>query len=276
MEHHGTNHLQNVAAIIPARYASTRLPGKLLMPIAGRPLIAHTAERASAARNVSRVIVAADDQRIIDALRGYEVEVVMTSPQHLTGSDRIAEVAADMPHGTIIVNVQGDEPMISPKTIETAVDAYLGNEVDIVTTSERINSAKEALDPNVVKVVTDKSGRALYFSRSPIPYPRESVIRHGSLEKAIESEPELLSHFRKHTGLYVYSREFLLEFTKPQRGSLELIEMLEQLRVLECCKGSILVVPVKEESIGIDTAEDYDRVCRLMQQNQTSFATVND
>lgn len=275
MEQHGNNPRKNVIAIIPARYESTRLPGKLLLPLAGRPVIAHTVERASTAQNVSRVIVAADDTRIIEGLRESGAEAVMTASTHLSGSDRIAEVAQGLPKGTIIVNVQGDEPLISPETIETAAAAYIARDFDVVTTSEPIIRVEDVLDPNVVKVVTDESGRALYFSRSPIPFPREAVLRHGTLEKALRSEPELLLHFRKHTGLYVYSREFLLDFTRNKTGFLENCEMLEQLRVLGTGIGKILVVPATDCSIGVDTADDYERVSELMRLKKPADSLVS-
>lgn len=274
MEQHGNNPRQNAIAIIPARYASTRLPGKLLLPLAGRSIIAHTVDRARAARNISRVIVAADDDRIIEDVCEIGAEAVLTAAAHSSGSDRVAEVARSLPEGTIIVNVQGDEPLISPATIEVAVAAYFSCEFDVVTTSEPITRLEDVLDANVVKVVTDEFGRALYFSRSPIPFPREASLRHGSLENALRGEPELLSRFRKHTGLYVYSREFLLDFTGKKRGSLEDCEMLEQLRILGAGTGKILVVPAKECSIGVDTADDYERVSELLRLKKSAESLV--
>lgn len=267
MEHHGKNPQQEVIAIIPARYESARLPGKLLLNLAGRPLIAHTIERARAACNVSSVIVATDDKRIFDAVSDFGGEAVMTKASHASGSDRIAEVARDLPFGTVIVNVQGDEPIISPKTIEAAVDALIADpEAHISTTCEPIESKEELLDPNVVKVITGDGGYAVYFSRSPIPFPREAALRHGGDPgRAIDAEPELLSIFRKHTGLYVYRREYLLEFTKMPRTHLEKTEMLEQLRALE--NGArIRVVEAVARSIGVDTAEDFERVKEILRR----------
>ena len=216
MGQHGEIPQQNVIAIIPARYASTRLPGKMLREIAGKPLIVRTMERAISATSVSRVIVATDDERIARAVTDAGGEAVMTSAGHVSGSDRVAEVAASLPEGSIIVNVQGDEPMISPETIDRAVGALVADPAaDIATVCEPVTSLwEEVMSFNVVKVVVGADGNALYFSRSPMPFPREAVLRHGSLSDAIEAEPELLSLFRKHTGLYVYRREYLLEFTK--------------------------------------------------------------
>lgn len=260
VEQHGNNPRKTVIAIIPARYHSTRLEGKLLLPIDGKPLILHTLEQSRKARNVFRVIVATDDEKILNVILENGYEAVLTSPHHQSGSDRIAEVAENLPEDSIIVNVQGDEPLISPHTIEAAVEAMLeDNAADIVTTCEKIENYKDILSADVVKVVTDKNGYALYFSRSPIPFPREAVKKYETLEKALQKDAELIALFRKHTGIYVYRREFLLKYTKQKQTNLEKTEMLEQLRALE--NGArIKVVEVAESSIGIDTEEDYERV----------------
>jgi len=268
VELNGKTIQQNVIAIIPARYASTRLPGKLLREIAGKPLILHTLGQASKARNVSRIIVATDDERIFRVVADAGGDAVMTSTEHRSGSDRLAEVAARLPATSIVVNVQGDEPMISPRVIEAAVDAFVSDDAaDIATTCEAIIDTEELMSSNVVKVATDESGYAVYFSRSPIPYPREAVSRFRSLEDAISSKPQILSLFRKHTGLYVYGREFLLEFAKMPQTKLEQIEMLEQLRALEN-GAKIRVVEVDEGSIGVDTPEDFERVKKLIEGNR--------
>ncbi|HEV7700297.1 MAG TPA: 3-deoxy-manno-octulosonate cytidylyltransferase [Pyrinomonadaceae bacterium] len=253
-------------AIIPARYASTRLPGKMLRDIGGKPLILHTLERAMAAKSVSRVIVATDDERIAKVVRDAGGEAVMTSPDHASGSDRVAEAARALPEGSIIVNVQGDEPVLPPNTIDAAVDAFLSDpNADMATICEPLKLLhEEILDSNVVKVVMAESGYALYFSRSPMPFPREASLRWGGDPgRAIEEEPELISNFRKHTGLYVYSREFLLEFTSWPPTRLETIEMLEQLRALEH-GAKIRVVDVAESSIGVDTEADLTRVTEIL------------
>ena len=260
MEQHGNNPEQNIIAIIPARLHSTRLEGKLLLPLNGKTLILHTVEQARKARNLSRVIVATDSEEIVRVVQESGNEAVLTSPHHQSGSDRIAEVAENLPENSIIVNVQGDEPLISPMTIEKAVNAILQDEsVDMATTCEPIHDLKDVLSADVVKVVTDKNGLALYFSRSPIPFPREAVRKYGSLENALQTDKHLLSLFRKHTGLYVYRREFLLKYTRFEQTNLEKTEMLEQLRALE--NGArIKVIEVSESSIGVDTAEDFERV----------------
>jgi 3-deoxy-manno-octulosonate cytidylyltransferase (CMP-KDO synthetase) len=283
VEQHGENHRQKVYAIIPARYESTRLAGKLLLELAGKPLILHTLEQARKAKNIDKTIVATDDERIIKIINESGNEAVLTSKNHQSGSDRIAEVAAGLPENSIIVNVQGDEPTISPATIEKAVEAILQDKTaDIATTCEKIEDYRDVLSADVVKVVADADGYALYFSRSPIPFPREAVKQHGTLENALRAQPELIKLYRKHTGLYVYRREFLLKFTQFAQTNLEKTEMLEQLRALE--NGArIKVVEVTESSIGVDTQEDFERVRAHFESRQKAAgnfifreATVED
>ena len=251
--------VNRTVAIVPARLASTRLPGKALVEIAGKPMVCWVAERARAARNVDRVIVATDSQQIVDVVQRNGIEVVLTSPDHTSGTDRVAEVADNIPEAEIVVNVQGDEPMISPATIERAVDTMAHeisktNGAGIVTTWERIESISDVHNPDLVKVVLDRNDNAVYFSRSPIPYVRDAVKYN---------EPELLKLFRKHTGLYVYRRDVLLEFTKWPASQLEQIEALEQLRALE--HGiTIKVVEACAASTGVDTLADLERVRELM------------
>lgn len=261
MEHHGGNPQKQVVAIIPARYASIRLPGKMLLPIDGKPLIVHTIERAAETRNIDRVIVATDDERIMAVVLKAGFEAISTNPDHQSGSDRIAEVAGKLPEGTTIVNIQGDEPLVSPETIERAVELFLKSTSDIVTVFEPLSSLHgELLNFNVVKIVAGDDGRALYFSRSPMPFPRDASLRYGGdPNRALESEPELFRIFKKHIGLYVYSREFLLNYTKLPQTRLEKFESLEQLRALEN-GATIHLVEAAGRSIGIDTQEDYERV----------------
>lgn len=259
-------------AIIPARFESTRLPGKMLLPLVGKPLILHTLERATEAKTVDRVIVATDDSRIFDAVKEFGGEAVMTASYHRSGSDRIAEVAESLPENSVIVNVQGDEPVISPETIDRAVSALLEDDsADMSTTWEPIETLWELLDGNNVKVAVGDKGYALYFSRSPFPWPREASLRYGGdPNQAIEEEPDLRKNYKKHTGLYVYRREYLLKFTKMAPTWLEQYEMLEQLRALE--NGArIRVVQAVGNSIGVDTQEDYDRV-RAFLESETAAA----
>ena len=266
MEHHGENPQNIVIAIIPARYSSVRLVGKMLMAIAGKPLILHTVARAMSAKSVDRVIVATDDERIFSAVRESGNEAVMTRADHSSGSDRIAEVAESSPEGSIIVNVQGDEPLISPGTIDAAVEAMNLGCADIVTVCEPLTSLHgELLNFNVVKVVLGENRNALYFSRSPMPFPRDASLRHGGdPNRALENEPELWENYRKHVGLYVYRREYLLRFTQLPQTQLEKFESLEQLRALE--NGAVIkVVDAVGTSIGVDTQEDLERVTDIIE-----------
>ena len=252
-----------VVAIIPARYASSRLPGKPLLEMAGRPMILHVTAQARRARGIDRVIVATDDERVYEAVAAAGEEAWMTSPAHRTGTDRLAEVAASLTE-EIIVNVQGDEPLISPATIEAALAPLLADPaIEMSTTAEPIESVEDVLNPNVVKVVTDGAGFALYFSRSPIPFPRAAVQAAGSIEAALRAQPDLLGLYAKHTGLYVYRREFLLRYARLAPTPLESQELLEQLRALEH-GGRIRVVRVAHRSIGVDTPEDFERVRALL------------
>lgn len=239
----------------------------MLIPIAGKALILHTVEKAQEAGTVDDVIVATDDSRIFEVVNEAGCRVMLTSTKHRSGSDRIAEVAEAISEATIIVNVQGDEPVISPATIDAVVKAMDDPAIDIATAFEPINSIEELEDPNIVKVVTNESGRALYFSRSPIPFPREEVLKYGGLEKALIAEPALLKKFKKHTGIYAYRREMLLSFTKLQPTELEQTEMLEQLRALE--HGAyIQVVRAVSPSIGVDTERDLEVVRRILESEK--------
>jgi 3-deoxy-manno-octulosonate cytidylyltransferase (CMP-KDO synthetase) len=268
VEQHGINQQNLIVVIIPARYASTRLPGKLMLEVDGKPLIVHTLQQAKKARLVDRVIVATDDERILHAVIENGGEAVMTSGDHSTGSDRIAEVAVSMPPNSIVVNVQGDEPMISPQTIDIAVEAMIADpECDIVTTYERIKDIGDVLSPDVVKVVVDNVGRALYFSRSPIPFPRDAVNRAGTIGSALADDGELLAMYKRHTGIYVYRREYLVKLCSLPQSSLERCEMLEQLRAMEN-GAKIRVVETVGSSIGVDNARDLERVREMIGANE--------
>lgn len=219
-------------------------------------MVVRVCERAAAARTVSRVIVATDDGRVGAAVEAEGFEWRMTSARHETGTDRLAEVAVDL-EADLVVNVQGDEPMVAPSTIDAAVEALASDDrAAASTTCEPIDDPLSLVDPNVVKVVCRADGRALYFSRAGIPFPRDVGL------EGIVMPPETLASCRKHTGLYVYRRDFLLEFARMPQTPLELAERLEQLRILE--NGyDILVVEVAERSIGVDTPEQLERVRRL-------------
>lgn len=233
-------------------------------------MICLVVERALAAENIGRAIVATDDPRIVAAVTNAGYETIMTRGDHQSGTDRVAEVAAALPDVEIVVNVQGDEPLISARTIERAV-AELQNDPNagIVTTWEPMESAADVLNPDVVKIVVDDKGRAVYFSRSPVPYPRDAARQHGTLAEALHNDAALLATFRKHTGLYVYRRDVLLEFTKWPQAELERVEALEQLRAL--AHGiEIKAIEASSRSIGVDTAEDLERVRSLVEEEARS------
>ncbi len=225
-------------------------------------MVCWVAERGRAARNVDRVIVATDSQEIADAVTSHGFEAMLTDVNHASGTDRVAEVAAKIAEAEIVVNVQGDEPLISPETIEKAVDTMAAEiakpgGAGIVTTWEPIASFEELFNSDLVKVVMDDDDNAVYFSRSPVPFPRDAAKRHGGPQEALNAEPELWKLFRKHTGLYVYRRDVLLEFTHWPQSRLEKIEALEQLRAL--AHGvKIKVVEACSTSIGVDTIEDLE------------------
>jgi 3-deoxy-manno-octulosonate cytidylyltransferase (CMP-KDO synthetase) len=254
----------DAVAIIPARFHSTRLPGKPLLPLKNIPMIMHVVERASRAELISRVIVATDDERILRAVKSHGGEACMTSPDCQSGTDRIAEVAAKL-ENDIIVNVQGDEPLIDPSTIDAAILPLINDPgIQIGTTSEPIIEVSDVFNPSVVKVVTDAKGFALYFSRSAIPHVRPAPGL--TLEESLRRDESLLSNYRKHSGLYAYRRDSLGEFARMRPSELERLEALEQLRALE--NGfRIRVVRVSHRSVGVDTGQDYERVKRLIEEN---------
>lgn len=241
----------HITAIIPARYASTRFPGKPLVDIHGKTMIERVYERTCRSTLVDRVIVATDDERIAEVVRAFGGELCMTSAQHETGTDRLAEVAAEL-SSDLIVNVQGDEPLIDPAMIDQAVAPLIDDaSISMGTLMVAIDSVEDFLSPNVVKVVTDQRGRALYFSRSPIPCVRDYI---GALEEIFAQ-----INVYKHIGLYVYRREFLLRYPTLAVTPLESMEKLEQLRVLE--HGyRIQVVETSQPSLGVDTPEDLQKV----------------
>jgi 3-deoxy-manno-octulosonate cytidylyltransferase (CMP-KDO synthetase) len=237
-----------VIAIIPARYQSSRLPGKALADIGGHPMIEHVYRRASAASSVSSVLVATDDERILEAVRAFGGTACLTSPDHPSGTDRLAEVIAQL-GSEIVVNVQGDEPLIDPAMIDEAIEPLLADPMVVMSTlRKRIDDEGELLNPNVTKVVVDRDGYALYFSRAAIPFTRAGHPRAAAW---------------RHIGLYVYRRDCLLQLAGLPPSALERSEGLEQLRALE--HGiRILAVETTHDSIGVDTPADLDRVRRLV------------
>jgi 3-deoxy-manno-octulosonate cytidylyltransferase (CMP-KDO synthetase) len=261
-----------VVAVIPARYEATRLPGKPLADIAGRPMIEHVYRRAAAARGVDVVVVATDDERIASAVRGFGGIAAMTNAAHRTGTDRIAEVAAGLPC-EIVVNLQGDEPLIEPETIEAVIAPLMSDPMlEMSTVCVAISDPSDYDNPNVVKVVKDRTGRALYFSRAPIPHirggpPEGGPHRRSSPDLGLFTGPasgasEPVGSY-KHIGLYGYRRTFLLKFATLAQTPLERTESLEQLRALE--HGyRIQTVETRYDSIGVDTPEDLERVRRQL------------
>jgi 3-deoxy-manno-octulosonate cytidylyltransferase (CMP-KDO synthetase) len=238
----------NIVGIVPARYASTRFPGKSLAPIAGKPLIQHVVERCQKAKSLSEVFVATDDSRIAEAVKKF-CRVEMTRPDHASGTDRIAEVAARCQCDAVI-NIQGDEPLIDPAVIDAVAGALVHNEMS--TAATRITNPADYDNPNVNKVVVNVAGQALYFSRRTIPYLRKAA--RGSASEQLAAFP-----FLKHLGIYGYRRETLLRMVKFPVSPLENAEKLEQLRALE--NGiPIAVVKVEYDSVGVDTPEDVKRV----------------
>ncbi len=241
-------HHARVVAVIPSRYRSTRLPGKPLAIIDGRPMVEHVWRRASDARSVDAVVVATDDEQIARVVDGFGGTAVMTARDHATGTDRLAEVAAALTCD-LILNVQGDEPLITSTAIDEAISPLLANTGELMgTLRKRIDDPADLNNPSIVKLVIDHQGHALYFSRSPLPF-----VRPG------QPVPTMW----RHLGLYVYRRTFLLDIARLPQTPLELAEGLEQLRVLE--HGfRIATVETTADTIGVDTPEDLELVRRRL------------
>ena len=233
-----------ILCVIPARYASTRLPGKPLKDVAGKPMICRVYDRASQAKTLAGVVVATDDERILQAVKAHGGQAMMTAKGHPTGTDRLAEVAAAYPDVDLIINVQGDEPLIEPSLIDELGRVFEKDaELQMATVMTPMEDEEEQKNPNNVKVVTDKNGYALYFSRSLIPYPRN----------------EAGTPVNKHIGIYAYRRDFLLAYAKMKPTSLERAESLEQLRALE--NGyRIKCIATNARFVGVDTPEDLAKV----------------
>lgn len=242
--------------VIPARFGSTRFPAKILAAATGKPLVQHVVDQVRQCKRVGRIIVATDDQRITDALKAFDTEVRMTSPAHQSGTDRIAEVARGL-SDDIVVNVQGDEPEIEPEIVDALIERLGTHSDDMATAATPFAPDADPADPNLVKVILATDGRAIYFSRSPIPYRRDSSI----------ALPYLL-----HLGIYAYRRSFLLEFASWKPTPLEMVEKLEQLRALEHGR-SIFVLKVRRATHGIDTPQQYDEFVRRYKQSGQRSAT---
>jgi len=232
--------------VLPARYGSTRFPGKPLVKISGKPLVEWVYRRASEIDGVGELVVATDDQRIADVVESFGGNVVLTSGQHETGTDRVAEIARES-DCEIIVNLQGDEPVFDPRMVEEMVGRLVADPAtDIVTACHPIDSTGDYENPNVVKVVADNNGRALYFSRSPIP--------HG-----VYQQPDIVTRAYRHVGVYAFRKKVLLRFTQLDRTPLEQSERLEQLRALENGMTIGLVV-TNTQTVGVDVPDDVKKV----------------
>lgn len=250
----------DVIGIIPARYGAMRFEGKLLADLCGKPVIQHTWENAKKSRSIEDLLIATDDKRIYNTAKGFGAKAVYTSKAHKSGSDRLTEVASQF-EAKIIVNIQADEPLLHPSMIDNIVDPLLRDkDIQMTTLCHKIESEHELFDRNTVKVVLDRKGFALYFSRAAIPYKPRS-IHNGNR----------ISNCYKHIGLYAYTRDFLFTLKSLPQSTLEKIEKLEQLRVIE--NGyKIKVVETKYDTVGIDTPEDLARARELIQgSKQLSF-----
>jgi 3-deoxy-manno-octulosonate cytidylyltransferase (CMP-KDO synthetase) len=253
---------ETVIALIPARYGSTRFPGKSLAMIKDKPMIQRVYERTRQSRLTERVVVATDDERILKTVTAFGGEAIMTSPDHATGTDRIAEVAEKL-DCSLVVNVQGDEPLIHPEMIDQAITPLVVDpSIPMSTVCKRIENREEAFDPNVVKVVFDVNGFALYFSRAPIPWDRDRWAGKDSFRDLPFSR--LLY---KHIGLYVYRRDFLLQYSKMPQTVLETTEKLEQLRALES-GYRIKTVVTQHESFGVDIPRDLGRIMQCLEEGR--------
>jgi len=252
-----------VIGVIPSRYASQRLPAKPLVDLDGKPMVQRVYEQAKKSRLLDRVVVATDDVRIEEAVRGFGGDVMLTSQEIKSGSDRVAAVALHM-EGDIFVNIQGDEPLMAPEMIDQGVRLLLDNtSAPVGTLIRQISSYEELLNPNVVKVVLNNSGYALYFSRAAVPYVRGETDRSRWLE---------WHTFYKHIGLYIYQRKFLMQYAQLPISQLEKAEKLEQLRILEAGYKMITGITAYD-SISIDTPEDVDRVIKLLRQTSSGGKT---
>jgi len=256
------------AAVIPARYGSTRLPGKPLLRLGDKPIIQHVYERASALRGMDAVWVATDDERIFECVRGFGGNVRMTLPTHQSGSDRIAEVVKKEDYDWIL-NIQGDEPFVESSTLQGLLDQALPDGPwPVYTPAAPIRTLEEWSNPSIVKVVVGRDGTALYFSRWPLPFIRQAQLTslQGDLAQAGSRSLEQFP-FRRHIGIYLYRRDFLMRFVSWPAGVLEKAEQLEQLRILE--NGHrIRVVDVERATLSIDTPEDYRQACKLFSEQR--------
>ncbi|NOX88079.1 MAG: 3-deoxy-manno-octulosonate cytidylyltransferase [Calditrichaeota bacterium] len=248
----------NVICVIPARYGSTRFPGKPLTLIGQKPMIRWVYERAVTAAKIDRVLVATDDERIASAVRSFGGEAVLTPSELPSGTDRVAAAVKDE-NADVVINLQGDEPFVKADLLDALVQVFEDHpEVQIATPIKRIESDHDLFDPNLVRVVKDKNGWALFFTRATIPYLRD-----------IEDRAKWLNNFPffKHVGIYAYRKDFLMKMTHWSQSSLEKAEKLEQLRVLEN-GGKIFTIETDYESVSVDTPEDLKKVNKIIEKEE--------
>jgi 3-deoxy-manno-octulosonate cytidylyltransferase (CMP-KDO synthetase) len=274
--------MKKAVGIIPARWGSTRFPGKALYLINGKELLRRVWERVSNARTLDAVIIATDGMRIAEAAFDWGAEVALTSRHHLSGTDRIAEVAAKLPHAAYIINIQGDEPLIDPKLIDRMVNTLQRDRtIEIITAAHPFNNRNDAMSPHQVKVVTNLRGNALYFSRAPIPFSRSGGPLANSLRSFQTADQQnrrfgnRRSLMLRHQGIYGFRREVLLQFVKWKPSPLEKAEQLEQLRALE--NGvRVHVLVTRHGSPGVDTPQDAKTVAASLRRGERKEGTATE
>lgn len=260
-----------IVAVIPARWQSTRLKGKVLADINGKPMVQHVWEKVKKAHEIDDVIIAVDKEKVLKTVEGFGAKAVFTSPEQPSGTDRMAEVANGI-DADVFINIQADEPMVHPLMVDELAQVFeYDKNIQMATLVKRIHKKEEITDPNVVKCVIDRKGFALYFSRSPIPY----IAGSGSRNLAHKDSPEDVSgRYFKHIGIYAYTKDFLFTFTNLPASTLEEEEKLEQLRVLE--HGyKIKTVETRYDTISVDTEEDLERVREILSKEQETNRMVS-
>ena len=252
-----------IVAVIPARWQSTRLKGKVLVKIKGKPMVQHVWERLKKAQEIDNIVIAVDKEKVKKAVESFGAKCILTSSEHPSGTDRIAEIAQTV-EADVFVNVQADEPLIDPAMVDELAQVFkYEHNINMATLITRIHKKQDIFNPNVIKVVVDRKGFALYFSRSPIPYVRDDGTETISCDMGQTSD--ISASYFKHIGLYAYTKDFLFKYTGFPKSMLENEEKLEQLRVLE--HGyKIKTVETRHETISVDTQEDLDRVREMFEK----------
>lgn len=247
--------------VIPARLESSRLPNKVLLDLEGKSIIQRVFEQCQKAKNIDDIYIATDNQKIKDTCQTFTSNIIMTSKKHTSGTDRIAQAIQDI-DAYAIINVQGDEPFIDPNLISSLAKTTIDSSASVCSAMQRLHSVQDLLDPNIVKVVTDQDNFAMYFSRAPIPFPRDDF---KDMQKSDILPQDI--NFYKHIGIYGYKREFLLKYSSLPKSDIESTEKLEQLRVLDAGK-SIEMITTTHEAFGIDTPQDYQNAIAKIKENR--------